>query len=56
MNKAIFELQPPTKSAAEEQTIAGPNKNYGKVPSYLNKYKNQRDEELKKQAEEAEMA
>ena len=36
--------------------MAGKNKNYGKVPNYLNKYKNQRDEELKKQAEEAEMA
>ena len=41
MNKAIFELQPPAaKAAAAEETVAGPNKNYGKVPSYINKYKN----------------
>ena len=37
-NKAIFGLKPPTSKAADEQTIAGKNKNYGKVPSYLNKY------------------
>lgn len=42
MNKAIFEMQPPQKqaAAAEENAIAGKNKNYGKVPSYINKFKN----------------
>ena len=47
LNKAAFELKPKQQAAAEEETIAGKNKNYGKVPSYINKYKNKRDEELK---------
>ena len=42
MNKAIYDMQPPSKAgaAAEEGNVAGKNKNYGKVPNYLNKYKN----------------
>ena len=40
-------MKPKQQSAAEEETIAGKNKNYGKVPSYINKYKNKRDEEAK---------
>ena len=40
MNKAIFEMNPPKQAAQDEATIAGKNKNYGKVPNYLNKYKN----------------
>ena len=39
MKKAIFEMQPPAQAAAQDNTIAGKNKNYGKVPSYINKYK-----------------
>ena len=39
MKKAIFEMQPPSQAAAQDNTIAGKNKNYGKVPSYINKYK-----------------
>lgn len=56
MNKAIFDMQPPSKAAAEESTIAGKNKNFGKVPSYINKYKNQREDEIRRQAEAAEMS
>ena len=40
-------MKPKQQAAAEEETIAGKNKNYGKVPSYINKYKNKRDEEAK---------
>ena len=43
MNKAIFEMQPPASkgaAAADDNVIAGKNKNYGKVPNYINKFKN----------------
>ena len=40
LNKAVFEMKPKQQAAADEQSIAGKNKNYGKVPSYINKYKN----------------
>lgn len=40
MNKAIFEMQPPTAKNSDDANVAGPNKNYGKVPSYINKFKN----------------
>ena len=56
MNKAIFEMNPPKQAAQDEATIAGKNKNYGKVPNYLNKYKNQREEEAKQKAEQEEMS
>ena len=58
VNKAVFEMQPNQKSAAaaEENKIAGKNKNYGKVPNYLNKFKNQRDDVAKQQAIDEEMA
>ena len=46
VKKAVYEMQPP-KEQIDAPTIAGANKNYGKVPNYLNKYKNQREEELK---------
>ena len=51
MNKAIFEMKPPdSKQENDENVIAGKNKNYGKVPNYLNKFKNQREEEAKQKA------
>ena len=60
MKKAIFEMQPGGKpeAAAQEpaQVIAGANKNYGKVPSYLNKFKNQREDAARAKAEQEEMA
>lgn len=34
--------------------MAGRTKNYGKVPAYLNKYKNQAVEEQKRKADELE--
>ena len=36
--------------------MAGKNKNYSKVPNYLNKYKNQREEEIKQKAIDDEMS
>lgn len=56
LNKAAFEMKPKQQAAAEEETIAGKNKNYGKVPSYLNKYNKQRDEEAKKKALDEELS
>ena len=47
MKAAIFEMQPPGRGAAEDGTVAGKNKNYGKVPSYINKFKNQREDQIK---------
>ncbi len=56
MNKAIFEMQPPAAKNAEEPTIAGKNKNYGKVPSYINKYAKEREDAVKQKAIDDEMA
>ena len=47
MNKAIFDMQPPAAQQSLEPSIAGPNKNYGKVPSYINKFREQREEVAK---------
>ena len=47
MQKAIFEMKPQQQRAADEVSVAGPNKNFGKVPAYLNKFKDQREEALK---------
>ena len=56
VNKAIFEMQPPESKNGNDGKIAGANKNYGKVPSYINKYKNQREDALKQRAFDEEMA
>lgn len=40
----------PNQNTLEEPTIAGANRNYGKVPNYLNKFRNQREEEIKMRA------
>ena len=55
MRKAIFENQPQTLHQ-EEPTIAGPNRNYGKVPNYLNRFKENREVEQKMRAIEDEDA
>jgi len=49
VHKAIFELKPDQQSASGDTAVGG-NKNYGKVPNYINKFKNQREDELKNQA------
>ena len=62
VNKAAFEMQPPAKQGGaaaqggEDGAIHGKNKNDGKVPSYLNKYKAEREDAAKKKALEEEMA
>lgn len=43
----VFEQQPPK---AQEQAPAAKPKNYGKVPAYINKY-NQEREQVKRQKE-----
>jgi hypothetical protein len=57
VHKAIFELKPADQQSAQGDLVTvGGNKNYGKVPSYINKFKNQREDDLKQQAMEEEMA
>lgn len=51
MNKAVFEMKP-DKPAAADSTAPYSHKNQGKVPSYLNKYAKQReDEQIRKEVE-----
>lgn len=45
VNKAMNDMLPPKQAAAADASIAGKNKNYGKVPSYLKKYNDAREEE-----------
>ena len=49
-------MQPPTAQNNEDVTIAGKNRNYGKVPSYINKYKNEREDAAKQRAIDEEMS
>ena len=54
MKKAIDPqpLQPEVK----EPTIAGANKNYGKVPRYIYKYRSEREQQLREEAFREEMS
>lgn len=56
VKKAVFEMQPPQKNNSQSPALAAANKNYGKVPSYINKFKSQKEEMMKKAAEELEMS
>jgi hypothetical protein len=56
MKKAIFEMQPPTSGKQNEGEVAGPNRNFGKVPSYINKFKNERENAIMQKAVDEEMA
>ena len=56
MNKAIFDMKPPESKNGKDSGVAGSNKNYGKVPAYLNKYKDQREDAIRQQAVDEEMA
>ena len=53
-NKVVFEMKPGDgKSVAGEEpksAAGGQHKNYGKIPSYLNKYKNEREDAIKQKA------
>jgi hypothetical protein len=56
LNKAVFEMRPPSKPEKQEDDAKKLNKNFGKVPTYLNRYKEQREEEIKIKAQEEERA
>jgi hypothetical protein len=56
LNKAVFEMKPPSRPNKPEDDVKTLNKNYGKVPNYLNKYKEQREEEIKNKVLEEERA
>lgn len=49
-NKAVFEMKPPQKAEKVEEVAKEINKNYGKVPNYLNKFHKQREDEMKRRA------
>jgi len=49
-NKAVFEMKPPQKAEKTEEIAQVINKNYGKVPNYLNKFHKQREDEMKRKA------
>lgn len=50
LNKAAFEMKPPSRPTKEDPVAKSMNKNFGKVPNYLNKYKEQKEEELRTKA------
>ena len=62
LNKVVFEMKPKDQqsnagdAAAVQDSAAAQHKNYGKVPSYLNKYNKQREELAKQRALEEEQA
>ena len=64
LNKVVFDMKPDGRQSADGQSRSGAaaananaqHKNYGKVPSYLNKYKNEREEALKQKALDEEAA
>ena len=49
-------MRPPSKPEKQEDDAKKLNKNFGKVPTYLNRYKEQREEEIKIKAQEEERA
>ena len=48
MRKAIDPQ--PQQPEVKEPTIAGANKNYGKVPRYIYKYRSEREQQLRQEA------
>lgn len=56
LNKAVFEMKPPSRPSKAEPDVKQINKSYGKVPNYLNKFKEQKEEELRNKAIEEERA
>jgi hypothetical protein len=43
-NKAVFEAKPKQAPATNDEEQKAGHRNYGKVPSYLDKYKKQREQ------------
>lgn len=54
LNKAVFDMKPPVKAEKADGDAKKANKNYGKVPNYLNKFNKQREDEIKQKALEEE--
>ena len=54
LNKAVFELKPPSRPSKTEDEPIKKRKDYGKIPTYINKYKEQREFEAQQKAEEEE--
>ena len=52
--KVVYEMKPPSRRDKAEEEARRINKNYGKVPNYLNRFKEQREEAIKVQAIEQE--
>lgn len=55
LNKAVFEMKPPPLLEREEMDAKKLNPAYGKVPSYLNRLKEQKDEKEKFKQEQEEL-
>lgn len=56
LNKAVFEMKPPSRPSKVEPDVKQINKSYGKVPTYLNKFKEQKEEEIRMKFLEEEKA
>jgi hypothetical protein len=52
LNKAVFELKPPSRPEKPEEDLIKKRKDYGKIPTYINKYKEQRENEAMQKLEE----
>lgn len=44
LNKAVFEMKPPSRPSKADEDAKQLNKHYGKIPNYLNKYKEQKED------------
>lgn len=53
-DKAIYDMKPPMKAEKGDPKMV--NKNYGKVPNYINKFQKEKEDELKRIAIEEEAA
>ena len=53
---SVFEMKPPSRPSKTDEDAKQINKNYGKVPNYLNKYKEQKEDQLRQKALEEERA
>lgn len=51
LNKAVFEMKPPSRPSKQEEEPKK-RKDYGKIPTYINKYKEQREHEAQQKLEE----
>jgi hypothetical protein len=52
--KAVYDMKPPMKAEKDDHKTV--NKNYGKVPNYINKFQKEKEDELKRIAIQEEAA